>query len=405
MINKHFKGIYIRNQSIRIDFMYKSIRYRYTLNISPNKENIKYAAQLRSAALNALKINKFNEKDFFPHSKRKSVNIYSSDSILFLSSHYLSIKEIDITIETQLRYEAALKVSVNIIGTQKKICEIMLNDIQNLRVKLTKNFSITTSNYYISVFKGFLKWCEDNSFCKDLSKHCKLFSTSNKDPDPLSTQEFYKIINTGCLNDLDRAIIALAVYTGLRPGEICGLACEDIDLEKNILLVRRAVTQSRTFKIPKTGKERIIYLLPPAKNALKTLLNNSKNNPSKKIQVWLNRHQFREEEIKILFSPLQFSTNHLCHFIYSPNSWNKKWETIIHRANIRHRPPYQTRHTYACWNLTARGNLAFIANQLGHVDYSMLIKVYARWMESESYKEIEFIWKNMQKKNCPFFGT
>lgn len=67
------------------------------------------------------------------------------------------------------------------------------------------------------------------------------------------------------------------------------------------------------------------------------------------------------------------------------------------------RPPYQTRHTYACWNLTARGNLAFIANQMGHNDYSMLVKVYGRSIDSDSPRELERIWEDMQNmvKNVP----
>ena len=55
------------------------------------------------------------------------------------------------------------------------------------------------------------------------------------------------------------------------------------------------------------------------------------------------------------------------------------------------------RHTYACWNLTARGNLAFIANQMRHSDYSMLVKIYGRWIDSESPRELGRIWQGMKK--------
>src|SRR3546814_13994526 len=70
-----------------------------------------------------------------------------------------------------------------------------------------------------------------------------------------------------------------------------------------------------------------------------------------------------------------------------PSAWNTKWANLIRRAEIRPRPPYQTRHTYACWNLTARGNLAFIAKQLGQNNYSMLVQVYGRWIDSERSEE------------------
>lgn len=88
---------------------------------------------------------------------------------------------------------------------------------------------------------------------------------------------------------------------------------------------------------------------------------------------------------------------------FIPNSWNAKWTNLIRRTKIRSRPPYQTRHTYACWNLTTRGNLAFIANQMGHRDYSMLVNVCGRWIDSESPRELERIWEGMKSmaENVP----
>nr|WP_330216725.1 tyrosine-type recombinase/integrase [Stutzerimonas stutzeri] len=80
-----------------------------------------------------------------------------------------------------------------------------------------------------------------------------------------------------------------------------------------------------------------------------------------------------------------------------PSSWNSKWANIQRRAQIRHRRPYQARHTYACWCLVARGNLAFIAKQMGHKDFTMLVQVYAKWMGDEPPNELQHIWAGMQK--------
>jgi len=79
-----------------------------------------------------------------------------------------------------------------------------------------------------------------------------------------------------------------------------------------------------------------------------------------------------------------------------PNARNTNWINLIRRAEIRPRPPYQTRHTFACWTLTARSNLAFIANQMGYKDYSMLVNVCGRWIDTESSRELERISEDMQ---------
>ncbi|MFU8928169.1 tyrosine-type recombinase/integrase [Acinetobacter puyangensis] len=402
-IQKSFTGIHIRNQSIRIDFMYKGIRYRHTLPLEPNKANIKYAYQLRSAAIHALRTGKFNEKELFPHSRPKSQTLNAE--LQNLSLHYLSLKSVDITPETQARYKTALNECMKVLGIKKNIELLRPTDIQNLRVKLVSQHSVSTVNHYLTILNGFLKWCEDNQYNQGLSKYCKRFTSQSKEPDPLSLEELNQILFKGCLNLIDRAAITLAVYTGLRPGELCGLAFEDINQDQNTITIRRSITQSGTFKIPKTKKERTIFLLPPAQEAIKILMGYALDLPSQNAQVWFNRHQYREDHIHLLLSPKNLSKKTDIHFFYSPNAWNQKWSAIINRANIRYRPPYQTRHTYACWNLTARGNLAFIANQMGHADYSMLIKVYGRWMDSESSNEIELIWRNIQKPECPIFTT
>lgn len=84
-----------------------------------------------------------------------------------------------------------------------------------------------------------------------------------------------------------------------------------------------------------------------------------------------------------------------------PNSakrpaWNTKWIDLVRRAEIRPRLACQTRHTYACGNLTARGNLTFIVNQMGHSDCFMPVTVYGRWINTESPRELERIWEGMQ---------
>lgn len=48
--------------------------------------------------------------------------------------------------------------------------------------------------------------------------------------------------------------------------------------------------------------------------------------------------------------------------------------------------PDSTHH--ACGCLTARGNLALIAKQMGLKDFTMLVEVYAKWMDGESPTEL-----------------
>ncbi|MEK0334366.1 site-specific integrase [Pseudomonas sp. 5FOS] len=199
-----------------------------------------------------------------------------------------------------------------------------------------------------------------------------------------------------CLHPQDAAAITLAVYTGLRPGELCALAVEDIDLQEGKIEVTRAITANGTFKIPKTGKSRTVLLMEPAIEACRVLMTIVARNPKQNICVYHNRHESREENVTPLLSPATQARKRGINKWFVSTAWNTKWAAIQRRAGIRPRRPYQTRHTYACWCLTTRGNLAFIANQLGHKDYTMLVEVYARWMDSESPIELNRIWENLK---------
>ncbi len=69
----------------------------------------------------------------------------------------------------------------------------------------------------------------------------------------------------------------------------------------------------------------------------------------------------------------------------------KIWAPIIKRAGIRYRNAYQSRHTYACWSLSAGANPNFIATQMGHTDAQMVYKVYGKWMSEKSAEQVSLL--------------
>lgn len=66
---------------------------------------------------------------------------------------------------------------------------------------------------------------------------------------------------------------------------------------------------------------------------------------------------------------------------YSVSSIGARWNATVKRAGIRRRNPYHTRHTFACWLLSAGANPSFIANQMGHENAQMVYEVYGTWIE------------------------
>ncbi|NWE49437.1 hypothetical protein [Pseudomonas gingeri] len=124
-----------------------------------------------------------------------------------------------------------------------------------------------------------------------------------------------------------------------------------------------------------------------------------KNDNPLEINIFHNRHESRPEKVTPLLSPATQSRKKVINQWFVPTAWNTKWATLQRRAEIRPLRPYQTRHTYDCWCLTARGNLAFIAKQMGNKDFTLQVEVYAKWMDDESPTELRRGWPSFQKQS------
>jgi integrase len=91
------------------------------------------------------------------------------------------------------------------------------------------------------------------------------------DLDPLTPEEVERL--AGCSKSLEeyaptmKALILFAAYTGMRESELFGLEWRDIDFEQGRIRVERQWRGGR-FSSPKSGKRRLISLLPQARDAL-----------------------------------------------------------------------------------------------------------------------------------------
>lgn len=396
---KH-KGVEVHGGNLRIWFIWRRVRCRESLGLPLTKANIKHAALLRAAITHEIKTGHFDYSRHFPNSKNATnVSTARDERLHTLIDRYKPLKAVDITPMTEEKYGYALDICADLIGKDRLVSTLLPEDIQLLRTLLIADRAPSTTNHYLATFAGFLNWCESNKYSREgLALACSRFSMQDREPDPLTKAEFNQLVHKGCLHAQDSAAVTLAVYTGLRPGELCALAVEDIDLGLGQIKITRAITARGTFKLPKTGKPRTVLLMPPAVEACQVLIELVKGTPPMEINVFQNRHESRLETVTPLLSPATQARKKVINQWFVPSAWNTKWAALQRRSEIRPRRPYQTRHTYACWCLTARGNLAFIAKQMGHKDFTMLVEVYAKWMDDESPTELQRIWSNLSQE-------
>lgn len=183
------------------------------------------------------------------------------------------------------------------------------------------------------------------------------FRAGEGDPDPLSTDEL-KAVLAALDNAMARQIL-FACWTGLRTGELIALRTSDLQLDRNRFLVRRSLSRG-ILKTTKTDNQRWVQLLPPARAALEMQLRLGS------AQGWVFPNPFTGTRWA------------------NDSKITRRWKNALQQAGVRYRRPYQTRHTYASMMLSAGENPLYVAQQMGHADWSMLVRVYGRWMPGAS---------------------
>ena len=182
-----------------------------------------------------------------------------------------------------------------------------------------------------------------------------------------------------------------AIYSGLRHGEIAALAWEDVDLQNGTLHVRRNLTALKMFGPPKTrAGDRIVKLQQPALDALKAQRMITELQPRTTI-IFHHREYGSTKKQKVRFVFIPRPSKGVQKPFYSLSSIGSRWNAAIKRAGIRRRNPYHTRHTFACWLLSAGANPSFIANQMGHENAQMVYEIYATWIEEMNGEQVDML--------------
>ncbi|MFM5226575.1 Arm DNA-binding domain-containing protein [Aeromonas veronii] len=413
------QGVERHGKGLRITFHYMRKRCREVINIPVTKTNIKHVARLREAILHEIAIDTFNYAKHFPNSKK--ANHFCAASALReitigeLVSRYLQIKEVDIGDHTTKRYRSTLTRLAQYFDKSRPMKTLHPEDVQAWRSYLISTPRPHTGrvllprsvNNYMGVAACLFNWAKANNYTpQDLSSALVYVDVDRDKPNPIDLKEEASLI-AATSRPMDAAWIRLAIWTGLRTGELCALAWEDIDLERGELTVRRNVTISRKFKMPKTGKARTIVLLPPAIEALLVLQPLTGIGQRHEITKTLRDGRPLSETCTFVLVPKIRNVNSVHIGCFAVDTLAGKWDRLIKRAGIQRRTQYHTRHTFASRMLTAGANPEWVAAYLGHVDSKMLRMVYGAWIPENDRAESERVWErlgtqfNEMPQKCP----
>ena len=220
---------------------------------------------------------------------------------------------------------------------------------------------------------------------------CILPRMEKKEIKPLNEaeiKEFLKLINDGePLKDL----YTVALFTGMREGEICGLSWSGVDFKQGTITVKQQLCREKEkggkhyIATTKNSKVRILTVAPFVMDILRKVRKEQIKNRLLVGTDWQN-------EFDLVF------TNELGHFVvpYTANKRFKRIATKLGRPDARF---HDLRHTYAVTSLQEGDDVKTVQENLGHATASFTLDVYghvSEKMKQESAKRMQSYFDKIQ---------
>lgn len=351
-------GVEIRGESIRITFHYQGERCRETLKIAPNAAGLRHAALVRNDILLKIQMGTFNYGDHFPDSKHKDLSRRKTNISLKQGvANWMATRVL--TKSTKRGYDMSIRNYIEPKLGKRAMRSILPSELDMLRAELAATLSAKTVNNALIPIRGAFEMAHADGVIRSNPavrlKNVKGSRASKADP--FTPAELSALLAKA--RDDERNVYEFWALTGLRTGEIISIEWRDVDYEQARVHVRRSVVLMEE-KDTKTVRERFVHLDPAALAVLKRQQGKTLLQPTQR--VFLNPWNQKPWDNDRVIA--------------------KRWERICARAQVRHRPPGQLRHTYASLALSSGEAPYFVAAQLGHTSLQMLDRHYGRWMRS-----------------------
>lgn len=350
------------SRSIGIRFRYRGVACEERIALPPTPRNLAYARNLRGRILDEIAKGAFDYARHFPDSKRARLltkDPSSLDTVGERLEAWLSAVKPLVARSTWLGYDKAVR---NVLVPQ--FGKTRLRDLSRAAIRAWIGEQTVTAkriNNVLTPLRQMLaETLSEGAISTDPTHGLTVRRKGPKedDIDPFTPEEAAAIL--AATDGQFQNLVRFALWTGMRTSELIGLRWQDIDWRRNEVRVRQARVAGELKGTKTDAGRRSIKLLPPALDALKAqkthtlLAGGLVFHDPRTGEPWLGDKQIRE--------------------------WH--WRPALKRAKVRYRYPYQTRHTYASTLLSAGENPVWVASQMGHKDWVMIVRTYGRWIPS-----------------------
>ncbi|EPQ9259623.1 tyrosine-type recombinase/integrase [Listeria monocytogenes] len=200
------------------------------------------------------------------------------------------------------------------------------------------------------------------------------------------------------LQKYQQVMIKLALYCGLRRGEVIGLTTKDMNYNKNTINVYRAVIKSASegIKLDETKNKRKRIVPAPAglMQEIKELAKEKQKNKDKLGLLWKGTKDLDGKTVVLIFS-------HDDGIPFTPASVTRMFNRFLEKEennDLTKISFHDLRHSAASFLLEQGINVKVIQNILGHSDIKVTLNTYAHITE-DGYSEAAKTFDNFYKSS------
>ena len=283
---------------------------------------------------------------------------------------YLTAKKENISSTTFLLYETAIQRILI-----PKLGHLHLDEIKPFHVQELINFLATPSGRvdkkgeklapatirrYLTILQSIMTMAWKQEYIQSNpadTRRLEISKIVTPEVEAFSNEEIAEILKMAQLEPIHiHAVIATAIYTGARRGEIAGLKWEDVDFEKRTMYIRRSVVklvgQEPEIKLPKTISSIRQMAIP---QALCDILQELKKEQDRKKA--LLGEKWHEEG---------FLFTDWCGHVMHPHTPTKQFDKFLKKYGFRHLKFHGLRHSSATYLLSNGCDIKTVSKRLGH---------------------------------------
>lgn len=305
---------------------------------------------------------KFISKNNYASKKKKRTYKYDALLPLWLRSIRFNLKESSYSRYMQL-IRSHLLPALGSYYLEELTTQKLEREIERMllsgKIGSEEGLSAKMVTDILSIIKSSVLWCKAEGYyvpCETVKLKVK---KEIREMRVLGTHEQKRLQNVLLSNMNQYKLgVLVALYTGLRIGEVCGLRWEDIDLQEQVLHVRRAVQRIKNFS--GKGKKTKILISPPKRNSIRDIpLPNY-------LLMYLEKYESIPDDY-LLTGKQKYAEPRLLQYHF------KRFitESQIEDANF-----HALRHTFATRCVEAGFDVKSLSEILGHADVNITLNRY-----------------------------